>query len=146
MSLDLVPLGADLTHTIPMALTENFAWIHATLPSHAAIMHRVSVERVMVSGAGDGAGFPQGELLGMSANLRTMANILSPLLWSRVYAAGVRSGKAGLFFCAPSAPPAATPCYPWADRALCAADTGITAVTLARLAIGRSLAADYGVA
>ena len=89
-----------------MALTENFSWIHATLPSHAAIMHRVSV-RVMVSGAGDEAGFPQGELLGMSANLRTMANILSPLLWSRVYAAGVRSGKAGLFFCAPSAPPAA---------------------------------------
>ena len=33
-----------------------------------------------------------------------------------------------------------------ADRALCAADAGITAVTLARLAIGRSLAADYGVA
>ena len=60
--------------------------------------------RVMISGAGDEAGFPQGELLGMSANLRTMANILSPLLWSRVYAAGVRSGKAGLFFCAPSTP------------------------------------------
>ena len=49
-----------------------------------------------------------------------MASILSPLLWSRVYAAGVRRGKAGLFF------------Y-----------SGVTAVSVVRLLIARSLADDF---
>ena len=44
----------------------------------------------MVATAGVDAGFAQGAVLGMAANLKTMANIISPLLWSRVYAAGVR--------------------------------------------------------
>ena len=65
-----------LTHTIPLALTNNFCAIYATLPSHAFIMHRVSVERVMVAGAGRDAGFAQGALLGMSANLRWRASCL----------------------------------------------------------------------
>ena len=57
-------------------------------------------------GAGTKAGFAQGELLGMLANLKTMAAVLSPLLWSRIYAFGVRrygaSGPAaaGWFHCA----------------------------------------------
>ena len=68
-------------------------------------MHRVSVERVMIAGAGVSAGFAQGELLGMSANLKTMASVLSPLVWSRVYAYGVRRygagpAAAGWFYCA----------------------------------------------
>ena len=49
-----------------------------------------------------------------------MASILSPLLWSRVYAAGVRRGKAGLFF------------Y-----------SGVTAVSVVRLLIARSLADEF---
>jgi|EP01046_Picozoa_sp_COSAG06_P019066 hypothetical protein len=57
----------------------------------------------------------------MSANLKTVACILSPLFWSRLYAAGVRRGKAGLWF------------Y-----------TGLTLVTLVRLVVMRSLAADFG--
>ena len=43
---------AYLTHTVPMALATRSWHIYATLPSHVAIMHRVSVERVMVATAG----------------------------------------------------------------------------------------------
>ena len=69
--------------------------------------------------AGVGAGFAQGELLGMSANLKTVACILSPLLWSRIYAAGLRRGKAGLWF------------Y-----------TGVSIATVARMLVMRTLAPD----
>ena len=43
---------AYLTHTVPMALATRSWHVYATLPSHVAIMHRVSVERVMVATAG----------------------------------------------------------------------------------------------
>jgi hypothetical protein len=43
---------AYCSHTIPMALATQNWHIYATLPSHALIMHRVSVERVMVAKTG----------------------------------------------------------------------------------------------
>ena len=43
---------AYCSHTITMALATRDWQIYATLPSHALIMHRVSVERVMVAKTG----------------------------------------------------------------------------------------------
>jgi hypothetical protein len=43
---------AYVSHTIPMALATRDWQIYLTLPSHALIMHRVSVERVMVAKTG----------------------------------------------------------------------------------------------
>ena len=43
---------AYCSHTIPMALATKNWHVYATLPSHALIMHRVSVERVMVAKTG----------------------------------------------------------------------------------------------
>lgn len=43
---------AYCSHTIPMAIATKSWHIYATLPSHALIMHRVSVERVMVAKTG----------------------------------------------------------------------------------------------
>eukprot|EP01051_Picozoa_sp_SAG22_P005311 SAG22_NODE_311_length_12629_cov_20.911891_6_plen_432_part_00 len=43
-------------------------------------------------------GIPQGQLQGCLSNLRTICNILTPMLWGRIYAYGVRKGRPSLFY------------------------------------------------
>ena len=81
----------------------------------------------MVASAGVEAGFAQGELLGMSANLKTMAHVLAPLLWSRVYAFGVRRSATG------TGAAVAFPFY-----------VGVMLMTVTRMAIAGTLAAEFG--
>ena len=134
----LIGMWAYVLHIVPMALMPSVAagqaslplsdWhVLAALPTHGPIMHRVSVERVMVASAGVEAGFAQGELLGMSANLKTMAHVLAPLLWSRVYAFGVRRSATG------TGAAVAFPFY-----------VGVMLMTVARMAIAGTLAAEFG--
>jgi hypothetical protein len=72
---------AYISHTIPMALATQNLHIYATLPSHALIMHRVSVERVMVAKTGVAAV--------SSRCARAMLNLLRSSAWFQCALASV---------------------------------------------------------
>ena len=47
---------------------------------------------------GAACGIPQGELQGSLSNLKTICTILTPMMWGRIYAYGVRVGVPSLFY------------------------------------------------
>ena len=52
----------------------------------------------ITAGVGAAAGIPQGQLQGALSNLQTTCQILSPLLWSKIYDLGLLVGRPALFF------------------------------------------------
>lgn len=52
----------------------------------------------MIATEAAACGIPQGQLQAGITNMRSLGLIITPMIWSRVYASGVRSGQPGLFW------------------------------------------------
>ena len=98
------------------------AWqFYLVLPSFVLnILRSQSLKTALVREASH-AGFGQGELQGMLQNLTTVTSVLSPLLWSNLYAFGVRNGSDGLFY--------------WAVTAMTLAQVGMSCLLPAALSL-----------
>ena len=95
-------LDVSLVCYIAQALWLAFArseWqFYATLPLYTLKLLRDSVQKTTVQQAGQRAGFGNGELSALLYNLNTIIEVVSPPLWSWIYAAGVnRAGMPGAF-------------------------------------------------
>jgi hypothetical protein len=80
--------------------TATAAWqFYLVLPSFFLnILRSQALQTALVHEASSTAGFGQGELRGMMSNLSTVTSVISPLLWSNLYALGVRRGRGALFY------------------------------------------------
>ena len=77
------------------------------MPTFCLKLLQMQTLQAVTVNEGGKAGFGKAELRGMVVNLQTVASIASPLLWSNVYAAGVRRGSDGAFYWVVSAMTAA---------------------------------------
>ena len=95
-------LSLGFVNYIAQALTLGFSarsWVHhAVAPTFFFNPLRLNVLSAAMAKHAPEVGLSQGQLRGAVTNLGSIVSMFSGLIWPRIYAAGVRAGRPGLFY------------------------------------------------